>query len=168
MKTTINKDVKNNTIVYFHTGRGGRFYNQGHVTFCGIKDINEVMSLKDDSGHWLFPTSRDDKGRFCKPYYADSNGNCMITFEEAKTGVGSLDWDGQYDTDTCFFLKDCSETDLLIILESQQLDKLNIIEEYFNECTDLDIDWVKFNGDYEGIIKDYFNFDVDPEEYHEE
>lgn len=35
------------TIVAFHIGRGGRFYNQGFISYLGKKDINELISLND-------------------------------------------------------------------------------------------------------------------------
>lgn len=43
-----------NTIVYFHIGRGGRFNNAGHTTFCGRKDIEQVLQSADESGKWNF------------------------------------------------------------------------------------------------------------------
>ena len=43
-----------NTIVYFHTGRGGRFYNGGHTTFCGCKNIYEVLQMNDSGKNTSF------------------------------------------------------------------------------------------------------------------
>lgn len=150
--------TSNKTIVYFHTGRGGRFNNAGHRTFRGLKNISEVLTLCDSSNRHSYYYERDNKGRFCAPYYADQNGNYLISEKELSTGVGQLEWDTIYDTDTCFLLSDCSENDLNIILESSEWDKEDVIIEYFNECTDLTIDWKKFNGDYEDLIRTYFNF----------
>lgn len=144
------------TILYFHTGRGGRFYNGGHHTYRGKKTIHEVLSLRDNSNQWSFIHERDKKGRFCKPYYADQNGNFLIYVKDVESGVGILDWDGIYDTDTCFKLSECNEVDLKIILESNEWDKLDVIKEYFDNHTDLEIEWRYFNGDYETLINGYF------------
>ena len=43
--TTNKKDImktenQNQTIVAFHVGRGGRYWNPGHVSFIGEKKIN--------------------------------------------------------------------------------------------------------------------------------
>lgn len=156
--TTSKKSSENTTIVYFHTGRGGHFNNGGHRTFQGTKNIGEVLSLCDSSGHWSFLITRDEKGRFCAPYYADQNGNYLISENELVTGVGQLDWDTIYDTDTCFLLSECDENDLNLINESREWNKEHVIIEFFNECTDLVVDWTRFNGNYEGLIHDYFNY----------
>lgn len=113
--TTLNQTSENRTIVCFHTGRGGRFHNQGHVTFVGEMDINKVMDYESNK---LFYRNRNKKGQFCAPFYTDCNGNEMITEKQAKTGVGQLDWDGPYDTDICCYLDECTETELEMIKES--------------------------------------------------
>jgi len=41
--TTLNNPIEK-TIVAFHTGRGGKFYNAGHVSFIGEKKINEFVN----------------------------------------------------------------------------------------------------------------------------
>ena len=158
------------TIVYFHTGRGGRFYNSGHVTFCGSHDLQWVLNMCDSGKHWCFLQNRDEKGRFCTPYYSDQNGNFLISEKEAESGVGSLDWDGDYDADNCFYLEDCDENDLLLIADSNEFDKEDLIEEYFINYTDLKIDWSKFNGDYVNLIEEYFhsNGSIDIEEFYKE
>jgi len=134
------------TILHFHTGRGGRFNNQGHVTFCGVNDIGEVLSILDSGKHNTYLEG---------DVYTDCNGGELITVAEVETGVGILDWDGDYDTDVCKFLEDCSEDELIKVLGAGYE---YIIREYFDECTDLGINWSAFNGDYEGLIEEYFNF----------
>lgn len=165
--TTSSNYPKNETIVYFHTGRGGHFNNAGYRTFQGTKNIGEVLSICNSSNCWSFLKNRDEKGRFCAPYYVDQNGNFLISEKELNTGVGQLEWDGIYDTDTCFLLSDCDENDLKLILESNEWNKEDVIVEFFNECTDLKIDWKKFNDNYEGLITDYFNFQVNVEDYYQ-
>lgn len=167
--TTSSNSPENKTIVYFHTGRGGRFNNAGHRTFQGTKNIGEVLSLCDSSGHWSFLVNRDEKGRFCEAFYTDGNGNYLISEKEVISGVGQLEWDSIYDTDTCFLLSECDENDLKLINESREWNKENLLVEFFNECTDLVIDWSKFNGDYEDLIHNYFSFsEIDVTEYYNE
>lgn len=42
------QSYKYNPIIAFHIGRGGRFYNGGHVTCLGFKDINDIVNIADD------------------------------------------------------------------------------------------------------------------------
>ena len=156
------------TILYFHMGRGGRFYNGGHRTYCGKKNIGEVLSLCDSGKHWVFIHERDDKGRFCKPYYADQNGNFLIYVEDVKSGIGQLDWDGIYDTDICMTLSDCDMYDLNLVLDSNEWDKEETIKEYFDEHTELKVDWSKFDKDlFYSLILDFFNgYVIDVDEYY--
>ena len=157
----------NKTIVYFHIGRGGRFNNQGHKSFNGEKNILQVLSDCDNSGQLNFIHERDEKGRFCSPYYADCNGGFLISVKDANTGVGSLDWDGDYDSDYCQYLSECNENELNLILESNEWNAIRLVEEFFNECTDLNVDWKRFQGNYDDLITVYFNFSaVDLDEFY--
>lgn len=194
---------KNNTIVYFHTGRGGHFHNAGHRSFNGEKNIEQVLQMNDNGNRnsflnkeneseiyrmlkkrglenliELFEKSRDnnDFSRFGKltgldlgeDVYTDSNGNEIITVEQLESGVGTLDWDGEYDTDTCMLLSDCDESELILIANSNEWNKESLLQEFFDNNTDLVIDWSKFNGRYADLIDEYFNATVDVEEYYEE
>jgi hypothetical protein len=190
------------TIVYFHTGRGGRFYNAGCRSFGGSKDIGEVLAMNDNRKNHSFL----DKENFHEIYekveklenlrklledcrdnddytvfekktglelgedvYTDCNGNQIITVAEVELGVGTLNWDGYYDTDTCMLLSDCSEGDLKLIAESNEYDKDFLMTEYFDNNTDLAIDWKRFSGNYIDLIDGYFNdnsFDIN--EFYEE
>lgn len=196
--------TENKTIVFFHTGRGGRFNNSGHVTFCGTKNIEEVLQLNDSGKNnssitkenaqeiyemlkgrnlpnilELFEKCRDEDDyseferktglELGEDIYADFGGTQIITLEEVETGVGILNWDNDYDTDECKFLADCEEKELQLISDSDKWDKESIVQEFFNGCTDVKMDWNKFNGNYNDLITAYFNFEVVPEEfYHEE
>ena len=66
---------KNDKIVCFHTGRGGRFHNPGHRTYVGEFDIQDMLNS------WLadktFINERDEKGRFSKPYVTDCSGELL-------------------------------------------------------------------------------------------
>ena len=54
---------------------------------------------------------------------------------------------------------------ILKIAKSNEFDNEDLIEEYFINYTDLKINWYKFNGDYIGLIQEYFYsngyFDID-------
>ena len=197
--------MANQTILHFHTGRGGRFHNEGHVTYCGTSDIVEVLQNLDCGKHnsfinyeneiEIFKTleKRDlrnliklfekcrDKSDFTEftaktglelgdQWYFNSNGDKIISVEEAEQGLGRLNWDGSYDTDVCMLLSDCSESDLKIILRSEQYDKHELIQQYFDENTKIKIDWAKFDSDrYADLINDYFNFNgIDAEDFYTE
>lgn len=82
--------VDENDTLIFHIGRGGRFYNQGHVTCEGFGDINKLMKY---IGDYLFITNRDEKGRFVKPYYIDGGGNYVADLDDTY-----FDFDGDYNT----------------------------------------------------------------------
>lgn len=48
------------TIVHFHIGRGGQFYNAGHKSFGGERDIQEVINLRDGDTHSLFSAKENE------------------------------------------------------------------------------------------------------------
>lgn len=107
----------NNTIVSFHVGRGGRFNNPGHLYFLGQMDIQQLLTLCDNSRNHTFYYDRDKAGRFIPPAYFDSNGNKIITMKQVETGVGYLEWDTTYNTDYAIRLEDCDEKELQAILD---------------------------------------------------
>ena len=73
-----NKDL----IVAFHIGRGGRFYNSGHLSYIGENTIN---SFTND----LFLNES-------QTMYTDTNGNELLPVEN--NGIGCIDIDGEYNT----------------------------------------------------------------------
>lgn len=195
-------NIENSTIVYFHTGRGGRFNNSGFKSFRGTKDIIEVLQMADSSGQWNFINfenatdirkklekrgltnllglfekcqDADDFTEFTaktkldlgEEYYTDCNGGLLITVAEAETGIGRIDWDSDYDRDVCKHLSDCDESELLLITNSDEWNKESLLQEYFDNETDLKIDWNKFNGDYTGLINFYYCSNFDIEEFYE-
>lgn len=117
-QTKERSDMTNNTnriIVAFHIGRGGRYHNAGHCTFIGEKNLQDLITMNDAN---LFLRVRDENGRFCKAYITDSDGNTILSAEDSLKETGTLNFDNQYDTDTCCFLDECSEEELLLIKES--------------------------------------------------
>lgn len=192
--------TENKTIVYFHIGRGGRYYNAGYKSFCGEKKIEEILNhqsvstfinpeniydvrrklerrnltnilnlLENCANEDEYKQFEEKTGLYLgEMYYTDCSGNTLISVKDAETGIGSINWDGDYDTDICCYLRDCDREDLLIIYKSNDYDKESLIKEYFNDCTDVNINWDKFNGDYSNLIDEYFGDAFDIKDFYNE
>lgn len=94
-----NKDL----IVAFHIGRGGRFYNSGHLSYLGEKDINDFVEnlfLNED-----------------ETMYTNGDGDELLEVENG--GIGSIDRDGGYDTTYCLRVWDLSEKEIDVILATK-------------------------------------------------
>jgi len=117
--------MTNKTILAFHIGRGGRFNNQGHVSFRGVETLNEVIGK---ISNWTFEHTRDSEGKFCTPYLADHNGNHLIDLKELATGTGTLNFDNDYDTYYCLRLEDCGDKEIAAIERSNEYGKEEILE----------------------------------------
>ncbi|KAB8156132.1 hypothetical protein EZY14_002635 [Kordia sp. TARA_039_SRF] len=106
------------TIIKFHIGRGGRFNNQGYTSFVGISRIDE-----GDSYNSLF--LNEETGE-----YLDCDGNSAeLTLEEALTGVGTIDLDGEYDTTYTKYVTDITEKELEIILSEKHWEAESVIQQ---------------------------------------
>ena len=101
-------------IVAFHIGRGGRFYNSGHVSFIGEKNFQDLIQMNSNI---LFYTDRVN-GKFAKPHYVDSNGTVMVDGDNFKDQTGTLNFDYDYDTDKACYIDECTEKELEIINSS--------------------------------------------------
>ena len=115
------KNLNNNSnriVVAFHIGRKGK-------TFLGEKDFQELINDRNDS---LFLKDRDARGRFCKPFYADASGNVIVEPGEMKSEVGTLDFDGLYDTDVACYLDECDDDELRIIARDDAFVSLEVFE----------------------------------------
>lgn len=181
-------NTQNKTIVAFHTGRGGRFYNGGHRTFIGsnpisyythdlfinfenIDEVSDAIGERDNLNLIKLlqkAIEGDDNSvnrlnqlglNLGEQIYTDCCGNPVgLTVEEAETGTGCINIDNEYDTTTCIYLSDCTEDELKLILAANHWNSTQLIQEYFDNNTDLNIDWSIFNGNYKGLIDDYFTF----------
>lgn len=151
------KNSKNNILVNFHIGTGGRFNNSGHLTFVGVgnsakhfveeknfpdyenramlieKYGDEVIDLMTDLG---YETEGDDFDAFEKKYgklgcvtLFSCNGNEIgeVTEDECEY---SYDEDGEYDTSYGILINDWDD-----LSEDQQyaVRKSNIAYELENE-----------------------------------
>lgn len=94
------------TIARFNIGRGGRFNNPGHLTYEGTYDKGLTdFAITGYNGTYAYiagdngeMTEEELKGR----KLLDDQGNDLGA--EYGDMVGSLDWDGEYDTDVFVYL----------------------------------------------------------------
>lgn len=143
MKTQ--NDNSESTIVKFHRGRGGRFYNGGHVTFVGCERIDEgsafdELFLSEDETQWL-----------------DSQGKEVgLSVEESETGIGTIDQDGEYDTTTTMHITDCDHSSLAAIAEGRPWNLKDLLVEanYFEDESVIDV-LDAFNMLKKAIEEDY-------------
>lgn len=104
-------------ILAFHVGRGGRFHNQGHLSFIGENTIDKFTEN-------LFLRNRDEKGRFISPEYFTEAGNKVgLTEKECESGIGRINIDNSYDTTYTTSIDNLSENEIEAIQESDYWDK---------------------------------------------
>lgn len=115
--------METNLTVSFHIGRGGRFYNAGHLTWTGEKNFQDLQREHCDS---LFLRDRDKQGRFITPTLFADNGN-IVSDDDPNGTVGTLDFDGEYDTYYCKWVEDCTHEELEIIKKSSDYKSLDLI-----------------------------------------
>lgn len=119
MKTTENK-----IIVAFHIGRGGMFYNGGHKSFIGELNFQDLQKLNTDN---IFYRGRDERGRFMRTEIYDGAGN-FVSGDDPNGLIGRLDFDGDYDTDYCKYIEDCTDEELELIAKSGDFKSFELIE----------------------------------------
>lgn len=138
------------TIVAFHIGRGGRFYNQGHLTFVGEKKIGDFIEElfwdEDENGNAI----PDAELR------TETGHEVGCTWAEVETGIGRIDIDGDYDTTYTKKLSEVEEDsrEWEAIFESDDydaiqaqlflrpelaIDKLSELADYINEHEDWEL-----------------------------
>jgi len=93
--------MRNKKIVAFHIGRGGRYYNAGHLSYIGEYEIS----------HFINDLFIQENGE----YFDGSENSVGLTEKEVETGIGRIDVDGLYDTTYCKFLDECNEEELELI-----------------------------------------------------
>jgi hypothetical protein len=120
MKTTKQSiSFSENEIVCFHIGRGGRFYNSGHLTFEGVKSITQTSAYDK---LFIDEDATDDTE------FRDECGNGVdLTQGEANTGIGRINIDNDYDTTYTCMIKDLDESEINAIEASSGWEKEIII-----------------------------------------
>ena len=127
----------NKIIVAFHVGRGGRFNNQGHKSYIGEKDFQDLLNLNDAN---LFIYNRDWRtGKFITPFIADCNGNA-VSDDNINSLTGCLNWDNDYNTDYCQYIEECSEDELEIIAKDSNIWKSFELRNWMEENTEYRFD----------------------------
>lgn len=93
--------------VRFHIGRGGRFNNQGHLSFVNEDNFQDLISAcKDDANLFEVNSVYDEETDTEKDlpeeewYLYDAGNKILVQGRDAmEADTGCLDWDGEYDTD---------------------------------------------------------------------
>lgn len=109
--------MKNSTIIKFHIGRGGQYYNQGHLSFKRIQRIDE-----GDVYNSLFLNEET------KEYYTETGSEVGLTEEEAATGIGRIDIDGDYDTTYTTTIKELTKKEIEVLKNDSDYDAEEIIQ----------------------------------------
>lgn len=155
MTTTNNlQEAAQRTIVAFHIGRGGHFWNPGHLSFIGENKIDKYvddlfLGYENQSDIWSEIKGRPNleekyyaavegnedalaffanrlKMPFGEKEYFDGGGNHVgLTEEEAESGIGRINIDNDYDTTYTCFLSDCDEKELQLIRNSNEFNWMN-------------------------------------------
>ena len=112
-------------VLKFHTGRGGRFNNSGHVVFVGFEKITEGATMNN-----LFP---QDDGTYMK----ESGNECDCLINE--NGTGYVNEDEDYDATNCVFENELNEKQINAITRIDNhnhfytSELVEIIKEYYQE-----------------------------------
>jgi hypothetical protein len=120
-------NTKNRIIVAFHVGRGGQFFNPGHRTYIGEKTFQDIIRLNE---RILYYHEAEEEDSFETGYY-DCSGNLLIPQWESARPIGRLEIDGQYNTDYCKYIEDCTEEELILIQKDTSY-KSYELETYIN------------------------------------
>jgi hypothetical protein len=105
-------EICRNIIVAFHIGRGGRFFNPGHLSFCGVKNIDYFID-----NHLFLNEDR----------YLDSNGKFIISVKDVESGIGTLNFDGEYDTTYTKLLSDITDREKEAIIKGNNFNRIDIL-----------------------------------------
>lgn len=109
----------NYSIVQFHIGRGGSFRKPGQESLVGLYDFQSVLS--DDSGLWFEEEDENGNPLPDKDWKVldEAGGRVLLQGREAiESLTGTLDYDGEYDTDICKYIDDCSDKELDILAKT--------------------------------------------------
>jgi hypothetical protein len=120
----------------FHIGRGGKFFNAGHLTFIGAYDFQWVIDHAVNDGKVLLEGNRIET----------ETGRVLLDGEDAvnaKTGV--LDFDGEYDTDYTTTADDLTER------EKEAVRRAFCERVGVSSFEELSLDMSDYLTEYEGI-----------------
>jgi hypothetical protein len=103
----------------FKIGRGGNFYNPGHLSFEGVsKGITHTSEFNS-----LFPPMLENGEEDLSPdaEWRDGSGNSVeLTNAMIECGIGRINIDNDYDTVYTIYAKDCSEEESNLVFKQAQ------------------------------------------------
>lgn len=133
------------TIVAFHIGRGGRYYNSGHLTYLGEHRIGHYVDdlfLTPENAYYVGQKIAGRPNLEAKLQEALEGSKEAVSFferigfdlgdnaytcggehfvglseEECNSGVGRINIDNEYNTTYCKHLSDCNETELQLVYD---------------------------------------------------
>lgn len=110
------KTMTKETIIAFQIGRGGRFYNAGHLSFLGIQKIDETSGyINGCYPPRLEGSEEDDQSPDAE--WHDGNGNKVgLTNAMIESGIGIIDFDGDCNTTYTKMIKDVNEQEVKAII----------------------------------------------------
>lgn len=116
---------QNEIIVRFHIGRGGRFHNGGYKTFIGEENLQDVIRSMSDQATII---SKDENGNELpksewKLIYHDRE---VLSGEDIDEFTGVIDVDGEYNTDICRYIEDCTDDELELIWHEITIESINV------------------------------------------
>lgn len=113
MKTQNLNLISSEQVLEFHIGRGGRFFNAGHLTYNGMVDSITSTSAFNS----LFAQHDESDNELDEFEYFDGNGNGVeLTKTQAKEGTGTINIDNDYDTTYCIRVSEVDENQMEVIL----------------------------------------------------
>lgn len=97
------------TILEFHIGRGGRFYNPVHLSFVGVtKGISYSYAFDK-----LYPprhkNGNEDLRTLDKEWTLSNGRESGLSNRDIKTGIGRINIDGDYNTTYTTYADDLSD-----------------------------------------------------------
>ncbi len=111
-----NPGVVRLSIVRFHIGRSARRPYGGHKTFMGAQTLQQVLK---ERSRQLFLHSEDERGEPLpddKWAITDAAGRILLAGRETcLSDTGDIEFNGQYDADTCLPLEDCDPDEIRLI-----------------------------------------------------
>ena len=109
-------------VLKFHTGRGGRYYNQGHVTFIKFEEIEEGNNFDK----YFFDEDED--------LYRDGSNN-ELDYQINEDGTGYINDDGEYDSTHFVLEEDLNEKQIYALIREfdgiYEKEAREIIKEYY-------------------------------------
>lgn len=103
----------------FKIGRGGRFYNAGHKKLIGY---NESLQDYFQDVFLIDGTDDDEDEKLPEEEWLllDANGNTLLKGYEIMSRIGTLDFDGDYDTIIVRSIEELREDEKSIVLDSYE------------------------------------------------